>query len=230
MAAPPGVLRRAPCPRGRAHSRARPRSPRAGPGAERCLRVSAPSPAMTTMPSAPADTIVPGTGPGAIGTASATWMRSCAPSSVVSATGRGFNARTRRASAAASSRQSRRASALVSFAAYVASAGSCSTNSARPAASASRASTMAAPPTRARRPSSSPAVSCAPIVVARASMTGPVSSPASMRMMQTPVRLSPARIARATGAAPRQRGSSEAWTLRQPRRGNASTSGGSSRP
>jgi hypothetical protein len=34
-----------------------------------------------------------------------------------------------------------------------------------------------------------------------------------MRMMQTPVCLSPAIIARSTGAAPRQRGSSDGWTL-----------------
>ena len=40
--------------------------------------------------------------------------------------------------------------------------------------------------------------------------TGPVSSPASICMMHTPVSPSPARIARWMGAAPRQRGSSEA--------------------
>ena len=39
---------------------------------------------------------------------------------------------------------------------------------------------------------------------------GPVSSPASMRMMVTPVTGSPASSARWMGAAPRQRGSSEA--------------------
>ena len=36
--------------------------------------------------------------------------------------------------------------------------------------------------------------------------------------MVMPVSLSPARIARSMGAAPRQRGSSEAWTFRQPSR------------
>ena len=39
--------------------------------------------------------------------------------------------------------------------------------------------------------------------------------------MVTPVTSSPASIARWIGAAPRQRGSSEAWMLRQPCRGNA---------
>ncbi len=36
-------------------------------------------------------------------------------------------------------------------------------------------------------------------------------------MIDTPVDASPARMARWIGAAPRQRGSSEAWTLTQPR-------------
>ena len=49
-------------------------------------------------------------------------------------------------------------------------------------------------------------------------------------MMVTPVTSSPASIARWIGAAPRQRGSSEAWTLRQPWRGSASSHGGRIRP
>jgi hypothetical protein len=44
--------------------------------------------------------------------------------------------------------------------------------------------------------------------------TGPESSPAVTRMIATPVCSSPAMIARSTGAAPRQRGSSDGWTLR----------------
>ena len=46
--------------------------------------------------------------------------------------------------------------------------------------------------------------------------TGPVSRPASMRITMTPVSASPAMIARWMGAAPRQRGSSEAWPFQQP--------------
>src|SRR3990172_6992824 len=53
---------------------------------------------------------------------------------------------------------------------------------------------------------------------------GPVSSPTSIFMMVTPVSSSPCRMAALIGAAPRQRGSSEAWTLRQPKRGRSSTS------
>ena len=62
-----------------------------------------------------------------------------------------------------------------------------------------------------------------PIGTASRSSTGPVSSPASIAMIETPVSASPAMIARWIGAAPRQRGSSEAWMLRQPRAGAAST-------
>ena len=47
----------------------------------------------------------------------------------------------------------------------------------------------------------------------------PVSIPSSICMMVMPVSLSPARIARCIGAAPRQRGNREAWIFRQPWRG-----------
>ena len=51
-----------------------------------------------------------------------------------------------------------------------------------------------------------------------------------MRMMVTPVAGSPASRARWIGAAPRQRGSSEAWMLRQPSRGNVERGGGKYQP
>ena len=47
--------------------------------------------------------------------------------------------------------------------------------------------------------------------------TGPASRPAVRRMIATPVSASPAMIARSTGAAPRQRGSSDGWTLSTPK-------------
>ena len=50
----------------------------------------------------------------------------------------------------------------------------------------------------------------------------PVSRPSSICITMTPVSASPAMMARLIGAAPRQRGSSEAWRLKQP-------SGGASR-
>ncbi len=75
-----------------------------------------------------------------------------------------------------------------------------------------------------------PAVSSGPIGVAVRSSTGPVSRPASIAMIATPVSASPAMIARWIGAAPRQRGSSEAWMLKQPRAGASSTGCGRIRP
>ena len=65
-----------------------------------------------------------------------------------------------------------------------------------------------------------------PIGTASRISTGPVSSPASIAMIEMPLSASPAMIARWIGAAPRQRGSSEAWMLRHPRAGAASTAGG----
>jgi hypothetical protein len=75
-----------------------------------------------------------------------------------------------------------------------------------------------------------PPVSSAAIGVRASSSTGPVSRPASICIRSTPVSASPARIARWIGAAPRQRGSSEACTFQQPSRGNASTDFGRIRP
>ena len=54
------------------------------------------------------------------------------------------------------------------------------------------------------------AVACGAIGTRALSSIGPVSRPSSICMMVTPVSPSPARIARWIGAAPRQRGSSEA--------------------
>jgi hypothetical protein len=62
------------------------------------------------------------------------------------------------------------------------------------------------------------------------SSTGPVSRPFSICIRHTPVSLSPASIARWIGAAPRQRGSSDACTFQQPCAGIARISRGSNRP
>ena len=48
--------------------------------------------------------------------------------------------------------------------------------------------------------------------------TGPSSRLSVTRMMATPASASPAMIARLIGAAPRQRGSKDAWILKTPRR------------
>ena len=64
------------------------------------------------------------------------------------------------------------------------------------------------------------------MVVVTLSSMGPVSRPASICITVTPLLASPASMARSIGAAPRQRGSTEACTLMQPWRGIASTAGG----
>ena len=51
------------------------------------------------------------------------------------------------------------------------------------------------------------------------SAIAPVSSPSSIFITVTPVSASPAMMARWIGAAPRQRGSSDACRLKQPSRG-----------
>ena len=60
--------------------------------------------------------------------------------------------------------------------------------------------------------------------------TGPVSRPASICMRSTPVSASPARIARSTGAAPRQRGSNEKCRFTKPCGNASSNATGSSCP
>ena len=70
------------------------------------------------------------------------------------------------------------------------------------------------------------ASSSAPMGVARTARIGPWSSCSSIFMIVTPVSSSPARMARATGAAPRHRGSSDAWTLIAPSFGMSSTDRG----
>ncbi len=54
------------------------------------------------------------------------------------------------------------------------------------------------------------------IGMASLSATGPVSSPSAIFITHTPLSASPAMMARLIGAAPRQRGSSEACRLKQP--------------
>ena len=88
-----------------------------------------------------------------------------------------------------------------------------------PAAGAARARRRAARPAgrcRARRAgarSSSAGLVRADRRRARMRRRRPVSRPSSTSIRQTPVSVSPARIARSTGAAPRHRGSSEKCTL-----------------
>ena len=75
------------------------------------------------------------------------------------------------------------------------------------------------------RASNSPAVSWS-TSTSRREKTGPVSRPSSSWNTEEAVRVSPARIAHWTGAAPRHLGRSEKCRLIHPSRGVVSTSGG----
>ena len=88
--------------------------------------------------------------------------------------------------------------------------------------SRSSASSTSRAPSGASASCSSGVVIRGPIGTVPRSSIGPVSSPSSICMMVTPLSASPARIAAWIGAAPRQRGSSEAWMFRQPRLGASS--------
>jgi len=139
----------------------------------------------------------------------------------------GSRARTRRSTSAAPiAAQSMRPSSRRSRGASVAAAPSCGCAVAVPRSRPASTSTSSSAPMPASRSVSCGVVSAAPMGVARIAYTGPVSRPASMRMIDTPVCASPARMAAATGDAPRQRGSSEAWTLTPPRRGPSSSASG----
>jgi len=87
-------------------------------------------------------------------------------------------------------------------------------------------STSSSAPSRDSRSESVPAVSVSAMGVSTVAATGPVSRPASMRMMQIPVLLSPRMIDHWMGAAPRNFGSREPCTFQGPRRGTSSTAWG----
>src|SRR5579862_9463312 len=128
------------------------------------------------------------------------------PSSSARAPMCGDSARTRRAASKGSERSSRRSEAAI-FSAYVAPSSDCgSKRGAGSTSSRSRAATSAA------RAYTAPALSSSIGNDSCAAM-GPASSCSAVRWIVTPVCSSPARIARSTGAAPRQRGSSDGWTL-----------------
>src|SRR5437879_448227 len=85
-----------------------------------------------------------------------------------------------------------------------------------PAAKPRNVSTISGAPTSDNRAASSGAVSSVPISISRCSSISPVSIPASIRIVVTPVRVSPFTMAQLMGAAPRYLGSREACRLIQP--------------
>src|SRR5437588_5153992 len=85
-----------------------------------------------------------------------------------------------------------------------------------PAANPRSVSAINGAPISDNRAASSGAVSFAPISISRCTSMSPVSIPASIRIVVTPVRVSPFTIAQLIGPAPRYLGSREACRLVQP--------------
>ena len=85
-------------------------------------------------------------------------------------------------------------------------------------------------PTAATRSNSWPLVSSGPMAIFSQTSTSPVSRPASICMMDTPVSASPFSTDHWTGALPRYLGSRETWRLMQPCFGISSTDWGRMHP
>ena len=136
------------------------------------------------------------------------------------APGKGSKARMRRADGGRDCVQSIAASCLVDLVGVGHALGRLRPGCSPPQAASSSASTIRRPPSAASRSCRlAGGVAAARSAMRLASSMSPVSRPASICMMVMPVSASPASMARWIGAAPRQRGSSEAWILRQPSRG-----------
>ena len=95
-----------------------------------------------------------------------------------------------------------------------------------PAAKPRKVSARSGAPDSDMRAASSGAVSFAPISISRCNRVSPLSIPASMRIVVTPVRVSPFTMAQFIGAAPRYLGSREACKLIQPSFGTGSNLAG----
>src|SRR5256886_69094 len=163
---------------------------------DRCNSVMtrASSPHATHKPSGPMLSISPGfPRPAAVAQRQ---TLSSTPRTRASAPGDGLSARTWRFTVSAPLRQSTRASRFSSLAAYVTPSADCGVASITPACNASRACTMTFVPSSASRSRSVPMVSSSSIGISSCISTEPVSSPASICMIDTPVCRSPARSAR----------------------------------
>ena len=168
------------------------------PGGWISVMVTAPGNAATTSPTSSHRSTVPGSRTGSPSASVARQILNAgafSPARYVYATGHGSNARVARSISTAGRIQSIAARDFTILGAAVARASSCGRGSAAPAASVVRVSRRVAAPSPARRRVSEPVVSSAPIGQARVARTGPVSRPASICMIETPVSRSPARIA-----------------------------------
>ena len=146
------------------------------------------------------------------------------------AAGQGFIPRTQLWMCAALSVKWNSASSLVSMGARVAAAWSWGMGVRAPAAILGRVSQRTFAPTAVTRSNSSPLVSSGPMGTFSHTSTSPVSSPASICWIDTPVSVSPFRTAHWTGALPRYLGSRETCRLMQPNFGMSSTDWGRMQP
>ena len=152
------------------------------------------------------------------------------PRKVVQAPGAGVHPRTCRSTTWAGHPHRTCASSVVSLGAWLTPSSGWGTAWSDPSAMPSIVATSRPAPAWARRSSRMPLVSLGRTVSVRVPSSGPVSSPSSSRNVVAPVTSSPAMIARCTGAAPRQAGSSEKCRLTQPTRGTSSAARGTRAP
>ena len=136
------------------------------------------------------------------------------PLSIVEAAGHGVIARTFLATTSRPAEKSSWPCSRVSLPTCVTPSAGCGVRGARPSRNSATASASASGARSARRSCSVPPVSSGAMAISRMSSTSPVSSPSSMNITATPVFSSPASIAAWIGAAPRQRGSSDACRFR----------------
>ena len=146
------------------------------------------------------------------------------------AEGQGFIPRTQLWMWAAVSVQWNSAISLERGGARVAAAWSWGMGVTVPAAILGTVSHSTRAPRAATRSKSWPLVSSGSMAIFSHTSTSPVSSPASICMMETPVSASPFSTAHWTGALPRYLGSRETWRLMQPCLGISSTDWGRMHP
>lgn len=143
------------------------------------------------------------------------------PPSTTPTPGQGVKPCTRRRHASADSKKSIHPSALLSFGASVTNAGSCASPTSVPPTRRSNTSNTTPTPSNASTSCNSPAVNDGSSARPAEPSTSPASISSASVITLTPVRASPARIAALIGAAPRQRGNSEACRFTAKRSANS---------
>ena len=144
--------------------------------------------------------------------------------------GQGVNARINLSIVKADWDQSMRPSDFSSLEAYVTPSSGCGIGVTLPKTKSSKVETIKSAPIADNRSCNWDALISASSSISRTDNISPVSNPTSICMIVTPDFLSPAWIARWKGAAPRQRGKSDAWILIQPNFGASKAAFGKIKP